>query len=538
MMMFRSTEQANFSAIVAKHLSIQDAPLLLEGATGIGKTRAYLKAVMDAAKSGKRITIVVPTHQLIDQLISSSDLIQTQLEGVRVIGFRPLRFFENKSQYSEHKNQALNAEIMVCTSASIIIDQRLGGQYNGSTEREYILFDEADQLPDMAALQSDQDISIKIFKENNIKVEDPRQAVLELLKKKGLEPEIRATGIMILEALDEPAWFYKVGINSDGGVSLYHKMPGRLLKKIANKPNVAFISATLSIGDNFNDFKMALGIKNESSLSRIIEPEIHGELSFDVSDIDVKSPEWLELNKTTIENASKPVLVVTPSHDLASLLGQMIQGSIVRNKDETSIQAAARLGSSQVLIATGAWAGLDTPIKWASVIIPRIPYDPPMVLDDNIESSFLNSRNKAIRRMKQVIGRGLRSADAKCSIYILDARYKNIESFVPKRFKSLWQSKTYLEGKRSEISLSKAERDPSIRKHALKFYGERCMSCCLNPRSSNVLDVHHLFPISEGERKTNIKDLAILCANCHRLIHTTNPPMSLDLLKIFIKENN
>ena len=530
--MFRSTEQANFSAIVAKHISEPDGPLLLEGATGIGKTRAYLKVLMDGAKKGKRYTIVVPSHQLIDQLLGSSDIRETHIEGVRVIAFRPLRFFENKSQYNEQKNLALNAEIMVCTSASIIIDQRLGGKYNGATERDYILFDEADQLPDMAALQSDQDISIKTFKENNVKVEDPRQAVAELLKKKGLEPETRAAGIMILEALDEPAWFYKVGINSDGGVSLYHKMPGRLLKKIANKSNVAFVSATLSIGDNFHDFKMALGIKNESYLSRIIEPEMHGKLTFDVSDIDVKSPEWLELNKSIIENALKPVLVVTPSHDLASVIGQMINGSIVRNKEEneTSTQAAARMGDSQVLIATGAWAGLDTPIKWASVIIPRIPYDAPMVLDENIESSFLNSRNKAIRRMKQVIGRGLRSSDAECTIYILDGRYRNIESFIPKRFRPQWQSKTFLEGKRLEITLSKAERDPSIRKHAIKTYGEKCMGCGLAPRSSSVLDVHHLYPVSEGERQTKIEDLVVLCANCHRLIHTTKPPMSLDSL--------
>lgn len=38
---FRSPEQAEFAAILGKHIETQDAPLMLEGGTGIGKTRAY-----------------------------------------------------------------------------------------------------------------------------------------------------------------------------------------------------------------------------------------------------------------------------------------------------------------------------------------------------------------------------------------------------------------------------------------------------------------------------------------------------------------
>ena len=33
------------------------------------------------------------------------------------------------------------------------------------------------------------------------------------------------------------------------------------------------------------------------------------------------------------------------------------------------------------------------------------------------------------------------------------------------------------------------------------------------------LDVHHLNPIAEGVRKTTLNDVAVLCANCHRLAH-------------------
>jgi len=61
---------------------------------------------------------------------------------------------------------------------------------------------------------------------------------------------VRAKALMVLEALQEQAWFHKVGVTDDGGVMLFHEMPGRLLKQVANESNVAFISATLSIADS------------------------------------------------------------------------------------------------------------------------------------------------------------------------------------------------------------------------------------------------------------------------------------------------
>lgn len=33
------------------------------------------------------------------------------------------------------------------------------------------------------------------------------------------------------------------------------------------------------------------------------------------------------------------------------------------------------------------------------------------------------------------------------------------------------------------------------------------------------LDVHHLDPVSEGVRRTTLKDVTVLCANHHRQAH-------------------
>ena len=131
-----------------------------------------------------------------------------------------------------------------------------------------------------------------------------------------------------------------------------------------------------------------------------------------------------------------------------------------------------------------------------------------------------------------MIGRGLRNPQASCTIYILDGRYRHIESFVPKRFRHDWQSRGFLEGQRRELVLSKAERDPAVRKKALAHYGMKCMACDFVPKVPLQLDVHHLHPISEGgERLTSLADLAVLCANCHRLAHSVNPPMAMDVLR-------
>jgi 5-methylcytosine-specific restriction endonuclease McrA len=53
-----------------------------------------------------------------------------------------------------------------------------------------------------------------------------------------------------------------------------------------------------------------------------------------------------------------------------------------------------------------------------------------------------------------------------------------------------------------------------------RFYGNAASDYC---------EVHHLKPLSEVEdsTKTQIEDLAILCANCHRVVHLTIPPFTL-----------
>jgi predicted HNH restriction endonuclease len=61
-----------------------------------------------------------------------------------------------------------------------------------------------------------------------------------------------------------------------------------------------------------------------------------------------------------------------------------------------------------------------------------------------------------------------------------------------------------------------------------------CEVCCFDFKKyygsigKDFCEVHHKSQLHKGERTTQLSDLAILCANCHRMIHKTEPMMSLD----------
>jgi hypothetical protein len=46
-----------------------------------------------------------------------------------------------------------------------------------------------------------------------------------------------------------------------------------------------------------------------------------------------------------------------------------------------------------------------------------------------------------------------------------------------------------------------------------------------------IFEVHHRRSLAEGKRTTASKDLAIVCANCHRIIHRNGPMPSVEQMK-------
>lgn len=88
------------------------------------------------------------------------------------------------------------------------------------------------------------------------------------------------------------------------------------------------------------------------------------------------------------------------------------------------------------------------------------------------------------------------------------------------------------------------ERDPQLRKRAIELHGLTCQGCGLDFASSygaigqGFIEVHHLMPLSELEGKTAVNpmtDLAVLCSNCHSIVHRKKPrPLTLSELRELI----
>lgn len=89
--------------------------------------------------------------------------------------------------------------------------------------------------------------------------------------------------------------------------------------------------------------------------------------------------------------------------------------------------------------------------------------------------------------------------------------------------------RTYTEGKQRLYISRRFERDARLRKKALEIHGFKCQVCGFDFEEKygkwgkEFAEVHHVQPFSErkeSEIKTDpIKDLAVLCSNCHRMVH-------------------
>jgi 5-methylcytosine-specific restriction protein A len=86
------------------------------------------------------------------------------------------------------------------------------------------------------------------------------------------------------------------------------------------------------------------------------------------------------------------------------------------------------------------------------------------------------------------------------------------------------------------------ERDGKVRAEKLKSVvaagGDiACEVCGFNfssaygPRGEGYIEVHHRVPLHvSGPTETTLSDLALLCSNCHRMIHRGTPWLTVEQL--------
>lgn len=96
------------------------------------------------------------------------------------------------------------------------------------------------------------------------------------------------------------------------------------------------------------------------------------------------------------------------------------------------------------------------------------------------------------------------------------------------------------EGAQSSRLVNHYERDAGLRAAAVRIHGTRCMACgfsfeeAYGELGAGYIEVHHLRPISTYGKAVYVNplsDMAVLCSNCHRMIHRSpDGPLSvLDL---------
>ncbi len=98
-----------------------------------------------------------------------------------------------------------------------------------------------------------------------------------------------------------------------------------------------------------------------------------------------------------------------------------------------------------------------------------------------------------------------------------------------------------IEGQRQVVFTTKYERNPKLRKQAIKIHGTSCMACGFDFKKNygdwgkGYIEVHHLKPLASLTEEMEVNpetDLIVLCANCHRMIHRKrNRILSLEELK-------
>jgi predicted HNH restriction endonuclease len=103
------------------------------------------------------------------------------------------------------------------------------------------------------------------------------------------------------------------------------------------------------------------------------------------------------------------------------------------------------------------------------------------------------------------------------------------------------------EGKEQEITHKTRERNPALIKKAKDKFKEKhgnlyCEICNFDFQEkygevgNDFIEAHHTIPVSElnGETKTKLKDIVLVCSNCHRMLHRRRPWLKIDNLKDLI----
>jgi 5-methylcytosine-specific restriction enzyme A len=105
--------------------------------------------------------------------------------------------------------------------------------------------------------------------------------------------------------------------------------------------------------------------------------------------------------------------------------------------------------------------------------------------------------------------------------------------------------KGFWEGALRRITVNSYERDNAARLACIVHHGPTCQVCGFDFGTTygdigcGFIHVHHTRPLSDiraGYTVDPIHDLVPVCPNCHAMLHQTSPPLTIEELRIRLRE--
>lgn len=102
------------------------------------------------------------------------------------------------------------------------------------------------------------------------------------------------------------------------------------------------------------------------------------------------------------------------------------------------------------------------------------------------------------------------------------------------------EDERYIEGATQQRTVNAHERSRAARTACLEYWGTTCSVCEIDfdttygAESARCIHVHHLEPLAalRSQHVVNpVDDLRPVCPNCHTVLHTVEPPLSVSELR-------
>jgi 5-methylcytosine-specific restriction protein A len=157
-------------------------------------------------------------------------------------------------------------------------------------------------------------------------------------------------------------------------------------------------------------------------------------------------------------------------------------------------------------------------------------------LDQQIFLEFQNDRDR-LRRIAERIRRTMENEDVVHRLYLMDEEDDRLPLWEVKEGKVLYKLHKYRERNQAIVKEKKAQ---FLKDHKALF----CEACAFDFErqygtvGKGYIECHHRIPLAENElaTTTNLSDLALVCANCHRMLHRDISHLSIDGLRALLRQ--